>query len=34
MLPENDRDYLLGKNVRLVSVKVWETASCWAEYAA
>ena len=30
----NDRDYLLGKNVRLVSVKVWETASCWAEYAA
>ncbi len=29
-----DTCYLLGKEVRLVSVKVWETASSWAEYAA
>jgi 6-pyruvoyltetrahydropterin/6-carboxytetrahydropterin synthase len=31
---KNARDYPLGTNVRLVSVKVWETASCWAEYVA
>jgi 6-pyruvoyltetrahydropterin/6-carboxytetrahydropterin synthase len=26
------RDYPLRKSVRLLSVKVWETASSWAEY--
>ncbi len=29
---EPQRDYALRKSVRLVSVKVWETASSWAEY--
>jgi 6-pyruvoyltetrahydropterin/6-carboxytetrahydropterin synthase len=27
-----ESDYPLRKSVRLVSVKVWETASSWAEY--
>ena len=30
---KNDTPYPLRANVRLVSVKVWETASSWAEYA-
>lgn len=29
---ERQRDYPLRNSVRLVSVKVWETASSWAEY--
>jgi 6-pyruvoyltetrahydropterin/6-carboxytetrahydropterin synthase len=29
-----DSRYPVGENVRLVSVKVWETASSWAEYEA
>jgi 6-pyruvoyltetrahydropterin/6-carboxytetrahydropterin synthase len=27
-----DQSYPLDKEVKLVSVKVWETASSWAEY--
>jgi 6-pyruvoyltetrahydropterin/6-carboxytetrahydropterin synthase len=27
-----DKSYPVGREVRLVSVKVWETASSWAEY--
>jgi 6-pyruvoyltetrahydropterin/6-carboxytetrahydropterin synthase len=29
---KQERHYPLRKSVRLVSVKVWETASSWAEY--
>jgi 6-pyruvoyltetrahydropterin/6-carboxytetrahydropterin synthase len=28
----SSQTYPLDHQVRLVSVKVWETASCWAEY--
>lgn len=31
---KKDPRYPLQENVRLVSVKVWETASSWAEYEA
>jgi len=31
---KKDSRYPVGENVRLVSVKVWETASSWAEYEA
>lgn len=31
---KKDTLYPLGESVRLVSVKIWETASSWAEYAA
>ena len=30
---QNDADYPLAQGVRLVSVKVWETSTSWAEYS-
>ena len=32
-LAQEDSDYVLRANVRIVSVRVWETSSSWAEYS-
>jgi 6-pyruvoyltetrahydropterin/6-carboxytetrahydropterin synthase len=32
-LTQEDSDYVLRANVRIVSVRVWETSSSWAEYS-